>query len=428
MLRSLLDTLGKPFSKGEKFEKLYPLYEAGDTFFYTPGETTKGPSHVRDALDLKRMMSIVVLALVPCIFMAMYNTGWQANSAIARAGIEAADVAGWRAQLVRLFGFGFDPTDMVGCCFHGLMWYLPVVIVTLVVGGHLEALFAVVRKHEINEGFLVTSALFPLVLPPTIPLWQVALGIAFGVVIGKEVFGGTGMNILNPALTARAFLFFAYPAQITGDEVWVGSTLAGADGYSCPTILSANAAGGPIGEGGLATLAARPEFGSTDLTGMWWDAFYGFIPGSMGETSALACLIGAVLLILMGVASWRIMFGCLIGTMGMASLLVAIGSETNAGFALPWHWHLVIGGWAFGVVFMATEPVSAPFAEAAKFWYGVFIGVLIVLIRVVNPAYPEGVMLAILLMNCFSATFDHVVMSANIKRRKERTKPLEAGA
>ncbi len=402
-LRSQLDKLGKHVEKGAKFEAQYPAYEALDTILYTPGEVTKGDSHVRDAVDQKRMMILVVVALLPCILFALYNTGLQANAAIA-AG--AAPLDNWRTALMTMMGIDFDPTSVFACSMHGLLYFLPVYAVTMFVGGNIEVIFAIVRRHEVTEGFLVTGMLFPLILPPTIPLWQVAVGIAFGVILAKEVFGGVGMNILNPALTSRAFLFFAYPAAISGDAVWraVQPTML-ADGMSGATWL-ANAAADP---GALA-----------NGTITWMDAFIGTIPGSMGETSALACLIGAAILILTGVGSWRTMLGVAVGSISLALLLNAVGSDTNPMFNVPWEWHLVLGGWAFGTVFMATDPVSSAFTNRGKLIYGLGIGIMVILVRVINPAYPEGMMLAILFMNMFAPLIDHFIVQANIKRRIAR--------
>lgn len=405
MLRKFLDKLAHSFEKGGKYEKLYPLYEAADTFLYTPADVTKRDAHVRDALDLKRMMMTVVVALLPCVLFAMYNTGLQAHLKIA---LGATPLDNWQTGLYQLLGLGFDPTSALACFVHGAIYFLPIYIVTMFIGGHCEVLFSIVRKHEVNEGFLVTGLLFPLTLPPTIPLWQVALGIAFGVVLGKEVFGGTGMNVLNPALTARAFLFFAYPAQISGDQPWVAANLS--------TLPQ-----GVTGATALARAAVDPATMMTphgaDWPYTWWDSFIGTIPGSMGETSALCCLLGAAVLILTRVGSWRTMFGVLLGTVAMAGLLNYAGSTTNKMFALPFYWHLVIGGWAFGTVFMATDPVSSAFTDRGKLWYGFGIGVLVVLVRVINPAYPEGMMLAILFMNMFAPLIDYFIVQANIKRR-----------
>lgn len=402
-MRAILDSLEKFVKPGGRLERLYPLYEAADTFLYTPGSTTKGASHVRDGLDVKRMMVTVVIALLPCVAMAVYNTGYQANLAISKG---ALPLDTWQTSLYQYLGYGaFDPTDIAACALHGALYYLPVLLVTFMVGGNLEGLFAVIRKHEINEGFLVTGMLFPLVLPPTIPLWQVALGISFGVIIGKEIFGGTGMNIFNPALMSRAFLFFAYPVQITGDRVWIAADTS-VDGTSGATWLLEAAATGPT------------ALSSGDVT--WTQAFLGLIPGSMGETSTLACLIGAVILLLTGIGSWRIMVSVVAGSFAMVQLLNAVGSTTNPLMNVPFEWQMVLGGWAFGLVFMATDPVSAAHTNKGRYVYGFGIGVLAILIRVINPAYPEGMMLAILFMNMFAALIDHFVIRANVKRRKAR--------
>jgi len=404
MLRRVLDQIAPHFHKGGKLEQFFPMYDAIDTFLYSPGTVTPGAAHVRDALDLKRLMSIVVLSLAGTILMAVYNTGFQAHLAI-EAGAQPLDT--WQTEVMRIFGVPFASDSLIACAVHGALYFLPVTLVTYAVGGLWEGLFAQVRRHEINEGFLVTGMLIPLILPPAIPLWQVALGTSFGVVIGKEIFGGTGMNILNPALVARAFLFFAYPAQISGN-VWVAATSTGPgspDAYSGATWLAS------ASEGGRAAIEAGVS---------WWDAFIGLVPGSMGETSALACLLGAVLLLVTGVASWRIMLAVTVGTIVTAMGLNAIGSTTNPYFDVPFYWHMVLGGWAFGMVYMATDPVSAAQTNTGKWIYGGLIGVLVVLIRVVNPAYPEGMMLAILFMNVFAATIDHFVVQANIRRRQAR--------
>ncbi|MEM7482745.1 MAG: NADH:ubiquinone reductase (Na(+)-transporting) subunit B [Acidobacteriota bacterium] len=400
-LRKLLDGQKKHFEKGGKLEKLYPLYEAPDTFLYTPDEVTEGASHVRDALDLKRMMVTVVVALIPAMYMAMYNTGLQAHRAIAGG---ALPLDNWQTQAMSWLGLAFDPNNWTACIVHGALYFLPVLLVTFIVGGNAEALFSVVRKHDINEGFLVTGVLFPLTLPPTIPLWQVAVGILFGVIIGKEIFGGTGMNVLNPALTARAFLFFAYPVEISGDKVWIAAQTS-PDGYSGATWLAEAAVSGQ------AVLAEGLD---------WWDAFLGFVPGSMGETSTLACLIGAVILIATGIGSWRIMVSCALGTFLASLLLNVVGSTTNPFFDVPFHWHIVIGSWAFATVFMATDPVSAAHSNRGKYIYGFLIGVLGLFVRTLNPAYPEGWMLAILFMNVFASTIDYFVVRANARRREAR--------
>lgn len=391
-LRKFLDKQSHHFEKGGKLSYLFPLWEATDTFLYTPGSVTKSGSHVRDTIDLKRMMMMVVYALIPAVLMALYNTGYQANLAITNLGAQSTT---WQADLIRWLNVGFDPTNMLANVIHGALYFFPVYIVTIAVGGFWEVLFAVVRKHEINEGFLVTSLLFPLIMPPNIPYWQVALGITFGVVIGKEIFGGVGMNIINPALAGRAFLFFAYPAQISGDKVWVA-----VDGLSRATPL------------------AQVADSTMQLTYSVWDSFIGLIPGSMGETSTLACLIGAVILIASGIGSWRIMFNVLLGMIIMSSIFNLIGSSTNPMFEVTPLQHLVYGGFAFGAVFMATDPVSAAYTENGKMIYGLLIGILVVLVRVVNPAFPEGMMLAILFMNVFAPIIDKYFINANIKRRQ----------
>jgi len=416
-LRKLLDWVGKPFEKGGKLEKLGPLYEAVDNFLYTPGVVTAGPPHVRDFMDLKRFMSCVVIALIPPLLVGLYNTGYQVNlgleqlyesmKAAAGAGGKAVPatleelrktaVPGWRNAVLTALGIGVDSGNLLGNFLIGLLYFLPIYIVTLMAGGFWEVVFAVVRRHQISEGFLVTSLLFPMILPPTIPLWQVALGISFGIVLGKEVFGGVGMNILNPALTGRVFLYFAYPGQISGDAVWVA-----VDGFSRAT---------PLG------VLSDPAL---QLTTSFNDAFLGFIPGSIGETSALACIIGAGILIVFQIGSWRVMLGSLLGMVSLATLFNIIGSDSNPMFGLPAWWHLALGGFAFGTVYMATDPVTAAHTEGGHYVYGALIGVMTVLVRVVNPGFPEGIMLAILFANVFAPTIDKIFVSRNIKRRQVR--------
>jgi Na+-transporting NADH:ubiquinone oxidoreductase subunit B len=311
---------------------------------------------------------------------------------------------------------GFDPASWWDCLIYGATFFVPIYLVTFIAGGFWEVLFAIKRKHEVNEGFFVTSVLFALTCPPTIPLWQVALGISFGVVIGKEVFGGTGKNFINPALAGRAFLFFAYPAYMSGDTVWTALNPAvwkeGIDGFSGATAL---------GQAKLHGLAAMQHMTATGLQPIsWWDAFIGSIPGSVGEVSTLAILIGAAVLLVTRVASWRIMLGVMLGMVAMSWTFNQIGSATNPMFAMPWYWHLVLGGFAFGMVFMATDPVSAAMTDTGRLLFGVLIGVMVVLIRVVNPAYPEGMMLAILFANLCAPLIDYFVMQANIKRRALR--------
>jgi Na+-transporting NADH:ubiquinone oxidoreductase subunit B len=394
--RELLDSIEPHFTKGGKLERYYGLYEMVDTFIYTPSDVTRGKTHVRDGNDLKRTMTFVVIATAFCILMAFYNTGYQANLAMQTMGVET--INNWRSIFMDILGY--NPYNPISCLVHGMLYFFPVYITTLAVGGVWEVLFATVRKHEVNEGFLVSSMLYTLILPPDIPLWQVALGISFGIVLGKEVFGGTGKNFLNPALTGRAFLFFAYPASISGDAVWVA-----VDGYSGATALSLASAGG--------VEAIQASFS-------WLQAFVGFIPGSMGETSTLACMLGAAFLLYTRVASYRIMAGVLIGMISMATVLNIVGSNTNPMFAMPWYWHMVVGGFAFGTVFMATDPVSAAVTDTGRWIYGCMIGVMIIIIRVINPAFPEGVMLAILFSNMFAPLIDYFVVQANIRRRIKR--------
>jgi Na+-transporting NADH:ubiquinone oxidoreductase subunit B len=475
MIRKLLDSIHPMFAKGGKFEKLYPLYEAQDTFLYTPGEITEGETHVRDSLDLKRMMSMVIVALFPCIFFALYNTGYQSNKiiseAIAASKAASADTPtsfiqdapedsaettaeeenlepvaesatnevfkpeGWRYTVMDWLGVDYTQagtfygdlfsTRVIACLIHGLLFFLPVYIVCMAVGGTCELIFSIIRGHEINEGFLVTGMLFPLTLPPSIPLWEVGLGIAFGVIIGKEIFGGTGMNFLNVALTARAFLYFSHAPDMSGMNVWTG-----VDGYSGATSLGAWAEGGAAE---MQNLSGTVSFVGPDKqvqvvaesipNGLsWWDAFIGNMHGSMGETSTLACLIGAVILIGAGIGSWRIMASVVAG-MGVFSVLLnvissSLGAENvPAMFSMGPQWHLVLGGFAFGTVFMATDPVSASMTNKGKYIYGFLIGFMTVLVRCVNPAFPEGIMLAILFGNVFAPLIDYFVVQANIKRR-----------
>jgi Na+-transporting NADH:ubiquinone oxidoreductase subunit B len=399
-LRRFLDRIEPSFQKGGPYHKYFAVYEMVDTFLYSPADTTRGSPHVRDAIDLKRVMSFVVLATLPVILMMLWNTGYQANTAMSQMNM--AELDGWRGALMNLLGIGFDPNSVFANMFHGLLYFLPIYLTTLVAGGVFEVLFAAVRNHEVNEGFLVTSMLYSLILPPSTPLWQVALGIIFGVVLGKEVFGGTGKNFLNPALTGRAFLYFAYPAQMSGDAVWTAI-----DGYSGATPLALAAQGG---------LEAITNAGFT-----WSQSFLGAMQGSLGETSTLACLLGAAFLLYTRIASYRIIFGVFLSMVVTSLLFNMIGSDTNPMFALPWYWHLTLGGFAFGMIFMATDPVSASMTDKGRWIYGALIGFMTVLIRVVNPAFPEGIMLAILFANIFAPLIDFFVVRANIQRRLKRS-------
>jgi Na+-transporting NADH:ubiquinone oxidoreductase subunit B len=397
-MRKLLDRFESDFHPGGKWEKLYPLFEAIDTFLYKPKSTTKNSSHVRDNIDLKRVMITVWLATFPAMFFGMWNIGFQANSIMADIGMTSQD--GIRGAIIGLLA-GYDATSIWNNMIHGAAYFLPIYITTFVVGITWEIIFATVRKHEVNEGFFVTSILFSLSCPPDLPLWMVAIGISFGVVIGKEIFGGTGKNFLNPALTGRAFLYFAYPAYMSGDAVWTA-----VDGYSGATMLS---------------LAASEGLPNASEAYTWMESFIGTIPGSIGETSTLAILLGGFVLLYMKIASWRIVAGILVGSMVLSELFNLFNSD-NPMFSLPFYWHWVIGGFAFGAIFMATDPVSAAMTNSGKFWYGILIGVMVILIRVANPAFPEGMMLAILFANLFAPLFDHFVVNANIRRRLARGK------
>ena len=365
-VRNFFDRIEPNFTPGGKYERFFTLYEMVESFLYTPKTVT---------------------AAAP---------GLQVNTAI-----EAFGASGWRASIIDFFGIGFNAANPLANMMHGLLYFIPIYLTTLVAGGLWEVVFATIRRHEVNEGFLVTSMLYALIMPPDVPLWQVALGISFGVVIGKEVFGGTGKNFLNPALTGRAFLYFAYPAQMSGDTIWTP-----VDGFSGATALAVSASDG------------YQQLAANGMT--WMDSFFGTVQGSIGETSTLACLIGLAFLLLTKIANWRLVVGCLGGMIGFSLLLNLIGSDTNPMFAMPWYWHLVVGGYAFGLSFMVTEPVSASHTNMGRYIYGALIGVMVVMIRVINPAFPEGMMRAILFGNVFAPLIDHFVVQANIKRRAKR--------
>ena len=375
-LRKKLDEIKRPFTKGEKWEKFAPAINAFDTFLFVPNHTTQKGSHIRDAVDLKRTMVTVIIALLPALFYGIYNTGYQ-----------------------YLIQTGNDFT-FIEAFIHGSLKIVPMIVVSYVVGLTIEFAFAIYRGHEVNEGYLVTGMLVPMIMPVDIPLWMVAVSVAFAVVIAKEAFGGTGMNILNPALTARAFAFFAYPTYMSGNKVWV-SEASMIDGISGETILGSLAAGQKISYSML-------------------DMFTGSIPGSIAETSTLWIIAGALILIATGVGSWRIMTGGILGASLMGVLFNLWGANPLMSF--NWMNHLIVGGFAFGIVFMATDPVSAAQTQKGKWIYGILVGVFCIMIRVFNPAYPEGVMLAILLMNVFAPTIDHYVYNSNITKRKKRWK------
>ena len=386
MIDKLIHKAEAHFEEGGKFHRLYYVFDMLKSMHFSLPTRTQGGVHIRDGIDVRRMMATVIIALIPPLLYGMYNIGFQ-----------------------NLVALGTDPAAVpIGRAFGiGLLKMLPILAVTYVVGGAWEALFAVVRKHEVSEGFLVTGLLVPLIVPPTIPLWQLAIATSFGVVIGKEIFGGTGMNIFNPALVIRAFLFFAYPVQISGDLVWVA-----VDGHTAATPLAV------IAEGALETGDVLTELTAAGFT--WWNMFVGSIPGSIGETSTLAILLGGVLLAAAGVGSWRVMLSMLLGGIVMALLLNLVAPSPASFAALPAHYHLVMGGFAFGLVYMATDPVSAAATNTGKWIYGAIVGALSILVRTVNPAYPEGVMLAILFMNMFAPLIDHYVVKANMRRRLAR--------
>lgn len=398
-LKAFLENIEPAFEAGGKYEKFYALYEAAATIFYTPGKVNKSTTHVKDSIDLKRIMIMVWAATFPAMFYGMYNIGAQAHEAIIAGAGTLPDI--WQAALFTMLGGSLDASSSwAGMMVYGACFFVPIYAVTFIVGGFWEVLFASVRKHEINEGFFVTSVLFALTLPATIPLWQVALGITFGIVIAKEIFGGTGRNFLNPALSGRAFLYFAYPAQITGDQVWVA-----VDGYSGATWLT-QAASGVL------------EYTNENFI----QAFLGNIPGSAGEVSTLMILIGGLFIMYMRIASWRIVAGVAIGAavFGLLLNLIGGGESSNEMMNMPWYFHFVIGGLAFGMFFMATDPVSASFTDQGKWFYGIFIGFMTVFVRVLNPAFPEGIMLAILFANLWAPLFDYFVAQRNIKRRIAR--------
>lgn len=386
-LWKLLTNIKPNFEKGGKLEKFYPAFNAFETFLFVPDHTTgsKG-AHVRDAIDLKRTMILVVLSLIPCLLFGMWNVGYQHHQAL-----------------------GIIDASLSDNFIFGAIKVLPLIVVSYAAGLSTEFIFAIIRKHTINEGFLVSGMLIPLIMTVDVPLWMVAVSTIFAVIIGKEVFGGTGMNILNPALTARAFLFFAYPTKMSGDEVWINTSLEKGqtlvDGYSGATALGNAAAG------------------LADKIPKTMEAFIGAIPGSIGETSTIACLIGAAILLYTGIGCWRIMSSVFVGGFLMALIFNLFGLNTLMQIK-PLH-HLVLGGFAFGAIFMATDPVSATQTNTGKYIYGFLIGMFAILFRVFNPAYPEGMMLSILFMNVMAPLIDHYIVAANIKRRLKRVKPIQ---
>jgi len=393
----------KPHFIGEgKYKKWFPLFDAFENLFFSTSGKTKNPIHVRDGLDIQKLMVTVWLATFPAMFFGMYNIGNQSLDYLNE--INTLNTGDWHHYLISFVGY--DNTNFFNKLWFGAVYFLPIYAVVFIVAIAWETLFASIRKHEINEGAFVTTVLFALSCPPDIPLWQAAMGITFGIVIGKEIFGGTGKNFLNPALTGRAFIYFAYPTQLSGDKVWIS-------GLSDNLII-------PEGFSGATPLGVAAEQGIPGLTSSfsWWDAFIGNIPGSIGETSVIAIFIGLLILLITKVASYRIVLGTLIGMILMTSILNIVGSDTNPMFNVPWYWHLVIGSFAFGLIFMATEPVSGSGTNAGRWIYGGVIGVTVILIRVINPAFPEGMMLAILFANLLAPVIDHLVVNSNIKKRE----------
>ena len=385
-LRKILDANAHRFENNGVLEKLYPLYEATDTILFSTGEVTKSGPHIRDSIDIKRVMILVVISLIPLYIFGAMNVGVQNGIAM---GVERTN---WEQ-----FWYGFDKI-------------IPIIIIAFITGAFWEILFAVVRRHPISEGFLVTCALIPLVMPASIPLWQVSIATSFGIVIGKEIFGGVGMNIFNPALVARAFLFFTYPGRISGDKVWV----IGPDGYSGATALAVPAA--EVNQHAVSLLNGVTQFDYS-----WWNMLVGWIPGSIGETSKLLIIMGAIFLAITKIANWRVMAGSLIGlgvTAYLSNLMAPFSSNTM--LSLPAHYHLVMGGFLFGMAFMATEPVTGCHTNQGRWVYGILFGILTVIVRAINPAYPEGTMLAILLLNAFAPLIDWFVIQSNIKRRVAR--------
>ena len=400
VIRNFFDNQKPNFSPGGKREKYFPLYDVFENLFFLSKNKTTNPIHVRDAIDIQRVMAIVWISTFPAMFFGMYNIGSQSLEYLSL--INSQNTGDWHHYLIS--PVGYNPDNFINKFWFGAMYFMPIYAVTFIVGFAWEMLFAIIRKHEINEGFFVSSVLFALSCPPDIPLWQAALGITFGIVIGKEIFGGTGKNFLNPALTGRAFLYFAYPSQLSGDKVWVsGITDNGIvpNGYSGATPLGLAAENGVIG---------------IEERYTWSQSFFGGIPGSVGETSLIAIALGAMILLMTRIASYRIILGTLLGMFVMSSIFNQIDSD-NPMFSIPFYWHLVIGSFAFGLVFMATEPVSGSATNTGRWIYGFVIGVTVILIRVMNPAFPEGMMLAILFGNLLAPVIDHLVVSSNIKKR-----------
>ena len=397
-LRQLLDDLQPHFQPGGRHQRWQALYDAVDGFFYSPAAVTTTTTHVRDGIDLKRIMATVWLCALPAALFGIYNVGHQALAAMAQLGL--APVENWRQGLIALAS-GYDAGSIWDCLWYGFWYFAPLYLVAVVVGGCWELLFALRRQRAISEGFPVTALLFVLICPPTLPLWMAALGISVSVVAGKYLLGGAGGNLFNPALLGRLFLFLAFPSALSGDTVWNAL-----DGFTGATALE---------------LAQREGMAVLTASLSWSDAFYGHLQGSIGETSTLAVLLGGAVLLYTRIASWRIVAGVALGAIALSSLFNMIGSNSDPMFAMPWYWHLVLGGFAFGTLFMATDPMTAAMTDAGKWMFGLLIGVLTILIRVVMPLWPESIMFAILLANLLAPLFDRLVVNANIKRRLARS-------
>ena len=434
-LRNLVDKQRKLYhGEDSKFHKVWPLFDALETFLFAPDfRAGKQRVHCRDYVDLKRVMNSVILAMVPCLLWAIWNNGVQHFAAVTQQGVASSDyVSGWLQGLLGAPVLGLESgVSAYDTIVFGLQRMLPIIVVSYGVGLMIEGLFSVIRKEEVSEGYLVSGMLIALIVPASTPLWQLAIGVAFSVVLGKEVFGGTGMNIFNPAMMVRAFLFFAFPAQMSGDAVWVAGNTSRSgvpgnliDGYSEPTALAVAKAAVTNGQSASEALTNHASVEGNVMDYSDWNLFMGNIPGSAGEMSKLMVLIGAAILLVTGVGSWRTMLGGVLGMLGAAFLVPILaeagGLVADASLHLAPQQHLLCGGFLFGIVFMATDPVSSPETNIGKWIYGVLIGVFTILVRMVNPAYPEGTMLAILLLNAFAPTIDHFVVAANIKRRLAR--------
>ena len=399
-MRKLLDRLRPMFEENGKHAAYRGLFQSLDRFLYSSPNATINAPHIRDANNVQRLMNNFVIATIPCLLIGLWNLGEQTNYAMAQIGMTAAP--GWRGAIMAAFGLGYDPQNVVDCFVHGLLYFLPIFIVALITGAFWESLFAQLRRRPVDEGLLAIAWLFALIIPATVPLYQVALGMSLAMIVGKGIYGGMGRYLVSPVVLGFAFLMFSFPDLVFGEGAWIP-----VPGYDEPTTIEL-----AIEEGGVAALQA------VDYD--WWQLFIGNQPGPVGVTSIMGCLLGAVFLILGGTVSWRIMLGSLIGMIATVLLLNVLGPEDNPMFQLPWHWHLVIGGWAFATVFIATDPVAAATTNPGRWGFGILVGVLTIVVRVTNPSYFEGAIFAILLACIFSPLFDYFVVERNIKRRKQR--------